>query len=452
MASVAETTNGGTVAIIPAGGLGRRFGPGQAKQFVTLVGWPVLAHTLSRFDQTTAVDRIILVVPRGQVKEVDREIVEAYGFSKVSRVVVGGESRQDSVAAGFMALEDEVDLVVIHDAVRPLVRCRTIEAVVDAARETGAAIAAVPVTDTLKRVENGVIQGGIDRRLVWQAQTPQAFRRDIYGEALARARADNYVGTDDAALVERLGYPVQVVQGGLENIKITMPEDLVLAETMMTYGCKEKGMRIGMGFDLHRLTPGRKLVLGGLEIPFDRGLEGHSDADALIHALIDAMFGAAGLGDIGRHFPRFRPGLGRCLESEAFEADPGQDNGSRVRAVQRRLDPDCRSAQDQGAGRGDGPPHGRGLGRGPGTDKHQGHNGRAFGADRPAGRPGRHRRGHDGAADRLIRQPIQTEVFVQGRGERRFATAVISKHISRIANRARQRDWAKRAICKGCCK
>lgn len=302
MTLMTSDRSGLVAAIIPAGGASVRFGPGQPKQFTELDGWPVLAHTLSRFEQTTTIDQVIVAVPYDQVRWVKENIVAPFGLTKVQHVVPGGDTRQESVYQGFLVLEDEVELVVIHDGVRPLVRVSTIEAVVETAREKGAAIAAIPVRDTLKQVEEGVIQQTLDRRLTWQAQTPQAFDRGWLAEALAAARRDGFVGTDESGLVERLGYPVYVVPGAADNLKITMPEDMIMAETMAA-GVRESGMRIGMGFDIHPLVKGRKLMLGGVHVPFDRGLAGHSDADVIIHAFCDAMLGAAGLGDIGTHFP-----------------------------------------------------------------------------------------------------------------------------------------------------
>ncbi|MFH1137024.1 MAG: 2-C-methyl-D-erythritol 4-phosphate cytidylyltransferase [Pseudomonadota bacterium] len=299
--------SGTAAAIIPAGGAGQRFGPCQPKQFVELAGWPVLAHTLARFDQISAVDQVVIAIPPHLLEQTRSRILEPFGFGDKHILVAGGATRQESVYLGFMALGDDVDLVVVHDAVRPLVKASVIEDVIEKAREKGAAIAAVPVRDTLKRVEHGVIQGTLDRSLVWQAQTPQAFRRDILAEALAAAKRDGFQGTDEAALVERLGYPVYVVQGAPDNLKITMPEDLVLAEALIDYTPKERGMRVGMGYDVHKLVPGRRLMLGGVEIPFDRGLEGHSDADVIVHAFCDALLGAAGLKDIGVHFPDSSP-------------------------------------------------------------------------------------------------------------------------------------------------
>lgn len=304
---VNQEQKGPVAAIIPAGGSGCRFGPGQPKQFVSLAGWPVLAHTLARFDQTSAVDLVVLVVPEDHIEAARSRVVNPLGFRKVRRIVPGGETRQESVYNGFLALDDDASLVVVHDGVRPLVRVSTIEAVVEAAREHGAAIAAVPVRDTLKKVDGQTIQGTLNRGQVWQAQTPQAFDRLWLAEALAAARRDGFTGTDEAALIERLGRPVRIVPGAADNIKITSPEDLVLAEALVGLGGKETDMRVGTGFDVHTLVPDRKLMLGGVEVPFDRGLAGHSDADVIAHAFCDALLGAAGLGDVGLHFPDTDP-------------------------------------------------------------------------------------------------------------------------------------------------
>ena len=229
-----SSQTGQVAVIIPAGGTGKRFG--QPKQFVSLAGWPVLAHTLIRFEQTSAIDSIIVVAPYEQVDEVRESIVAPLGFIKPVQVVAGGETRQASVYQGFLALGDEVDLVVIHDGVRPLVKVTAIEEVVAAAREFGGAILALKVRDTLKRVSGGVVQNTLDRTEIWQAQTPQAFRRAWLAEALCTAKRDGFVGTDESVLMERMGRSVRVVAGDAENLKITMPEDLVLAETLIGLG------------------------------------------------------------------------------------------------------------------------------------------------------------------------------------------------------------------------
>jgi len=196
---------------------------------------------------------------------------------------------------------------LIHDAVRPLVRVKVIEEVIQAAREYGAAIVAVPVKDTLKKVEGENIVQTMNRNQLWQAQTPQVFDRSWLAEALSAARKDGFIATDEAALVERLGMPVRIVPGSADNIKITLPEDLMLAESLLEYDLKGGKMRVGIGYDVHPFISGRKLMLGGVEVPHDRGLAGHSDADVIIHAFCDALLGAAGLPDIGVHFPDTDP-------------------------------------------------------------------------------------------------------------------------------------------------
>ncbi|MEN8143231.1 MAG: 2-C-methyl-D-erythritol 2,4-cyclodiphosphate synthase, partial [Thermodesulfobacteriota bacterium] len=202
---------------------------------------------------------------------------------------------------------DKTDLVLVHDGVRPLVTPELIELCVARASDVGAAMAAVPVTDTLKAEDNGRVKYTVDRRGLWQAQTPQVAETALLKKAFARAAAEGFQGTDEASLLERIGVEVSIVPGSERNIKVTRVEDLQLAGAIysdMHGGGKAMGVfRVGHGFDAHRLVEGRPLVLGGEVIPFDLGLLGHSDADVLVHALCDAILGAAGLGDIGRHFP-----------------------------------------------------------------------------------------------------------------------------------------------------
>jgi 2-C-methyl-D-erythritol 4-phosphate cytidylyltransferase/2-C-methyl-D-erythritol 2,4-cyclodiphosphate synthase len=194
-------------------------------------------------------------------------------------------------------------VVVIHDAARPLVTTALIERTVAAAAESGAAIAAVRAHDTVKRAAAGVVTATLSRDEIVLAQTPQAFRVGVLRDALA-ADGD---ATDEASLAERAGHEVRVVEGDPWNLKITTPADLALAERMIGGGGTSPAMRIGNGYDLHRLVSGRPLILGGLAIPFDKGLDGHSDADAICHAVTDAILGACGAGDIGQHFPDTDP-------------------------------------------------------------------------------------------------------------------------------------------------
>ncbi len=218
-------------------------------------------------------------------------------------IVEGGEQRQDSVARAFARVAGRADVIVIHDAARPLVSADLIRRTIEAAAASGAAIAAVRAHDTVKRGDaGGFITETIPREEIFLAQTPQAFRADVLRDALAVA-ARGVAVTDEAALAERAGHRVKLVEGDVRNLKITTPDDLDIAERLVAAGGAAPMIRIGNGYDLHRLVEGRPLILGGVTIPFDKGLQGHSDADAVCHAITDAILGAAGAGDIGGHFP-----------------------------------------------------------------------------------------------------------------------------------------------------
>jgi 2-C-methyl-D-erythritol 4-phosphate cytidylyltransferase/2-C-methyl-D-erythritol 2,4-cyclodiphosphate synthase len=304
-------TNMTTVAaIIPAGGSGCRMGTDLPKQFLEVAGMPVLVHTVKAVQRASSIKTIIIAVPADHVDQV-WELVDRYDLSLVAKVVAGGLTRQDSVLAGLAVLPDDTDLVVVHDGVRPLIGPDLVEACVQKAAQTGAAMAAVPVKDTLKMAKDGVVATTVDRRGLWQAQTPQVAGLETMRRAFDSAAADGFQGTDEAALLERIGVEVSLVMGSDKNIKITRPEDLELAEAFLgkglSGGVSMGALRVGHGYDAHQLVEGRVLVLGGVTIPNDRGLSGHSDADVLLHALCDAILGAAGLGDIGRHFPDSDP-------------------------------------------------------------------------------------------------------------------------------------------------
>lgn len=307
-------------AIVPAAGAGVRMEADRPKQFRPLGDRPLLVHTLQRLSDSPLIETVVVVVPADWVAKARSELIEPYGLAKVGAVVAGGAERQDSVAAGLEALGPEVDLVVVHDGVRPFVTEAMIADVVEAARAAGAAVAAIPVAETVKRVADGAVVETVSRDGLYRVQTPQAFRREVLAEALERARAEGVVATDEAALVERFGRPVRVVAGSAVNLKVTSPEDWSLAESILSSlgrsasaskadreGTERMSLRVGMGYDVHRFASGRPLILGGVVVPSDRGLEGHSDADVLVHAVCDALLGAAGAGDIGRHFPDTDP-------------------------------------------------------------------------------------------------------------------------------------------------
>jgi 2-C-methyl-D-erythritol 4-phosphate cytidylyltransferase/2-C-methyl-D-erythritol 2,4-cyclodiphosphate synthase len=220
----------------------------------------------------------------------------------VVRAVRGGERRQDSVAEGLRALSDDVDIVLVHDAARPFASSELAASVVEAARKHGAAVPVIAAPDTVKRIGKGTVLATLDRSELGMAQTPQGFRRDIIEHAYRELAGADV--TDDAAAVELAGHKVAAVPGEPGNFKVTTPVDLELASLIAN--CRRglgPGYRAGTGTDTHRLVGGRKLVLCGVNVPFEKGLEGHSDADVATHAVCDALLGAIAEGDIGVHFP-----------------------------------------------------------------------------------------------------------------------------------------------------
>ncbi len=288
-----------TLAIVVAAGRSSRMGEGPKKQYRLLAGRPVLSRTLDVFERAPTVSGVVLVVSPGEEDWCREEVVARFGLTKVKAVVPGGAARQDSVRAGLQALR-RCELVLVHDGVRPFITARQIAAVAEAARECGAATLAVPPKDTVKMgAPDGAPVSTLSRDNLWLVQTPQAFRFDLLVDAHRLARERGYSGTDDTSLAEFAGYAVRMVPGSYTNIKITTPEDLAFAEALLGGG----PVLVGFGYDVHRLVDNRKLILGGVEIPHDRGLLGHSDADVLVHAVMDALLGAAGAGDIGRWFP-----------------------------------------------------------------------------------------------------------------------------------------------------
>ncbi len=315
MADGLNPEGGICAAIIAAGGSGSRMGAAVPKQFLELGGLPLLLYSLRAFAAVAEIGRLVICT-RADYLEHTRKLAARHGFTDIL-VVVGGDSRQESVAHGLAALAasgDEIALVAVHDGARPLVTPDLIHRCLAAARRHGAAIAAIEVRDTLKRAEEESgsdsprIAATIDRAGLWQAQTPQVARFSLLQEALQRATADDFTGTDEAALLERQGQPVALVRGDAANLKVTHPDDLLLAEALLIRNTPPKDTpRIGHGYDVHRLVAERRLILGGVEIPHPLGLLGHSDADVLTHALCDALLGALGAGDIGRHFPDHDP-------------------------------------------------------------------------------------------------------------------------------------------------
>ena len=366
-------------AVVVAAGRGERLGAPE-KVLLPLAGRPMLAWSLLALERAGAIGSVI-VVAGSHTREAIGRLIQDEGFAKVQAVVAGGQRRQDSVAAGLAALTMGIEIVVIHDAARPMAEPDLFDRCAQSAAANGAAITATPIADTLKRVDANVITGTVDRAALWAAQTPQAFRL----EALLRAFVANSgeTVTDEARLCEVAGILVAVVPASMANLKVTHPEDIAVADALLRarHGESSAGadtergdilnasdesgliasapppatrslvqravprddtvrddishddttknhephrvaaVRTGIGYDAHRFAPGRRLILGGVEIPHDRGLAGHSDADVLLHAIADAVLGAAALGDIGQHFPptdeRFRDADSQDLLREA---------------------------------------------------------------------------------------------------------------------------------------
>ena len=279
-------------AIIVAAGASRRMGFDKLSYRLP-DDQTVLEKSCAALAAHPAVTQLVLVA--GANRETCERIAQR--CPKPCVVVAGGETRADSVRHGLEVASGE--LVAIHDAARPFVSQAVITAALQAAAQTGAAAPAVPVKDTIKVADaDGRVQNTPDRATLYAVQTPQCFSRKLYLEALERVTGEKaHLVTDDCSLFELADFPVTLTQGDYENYKITTKEDLQ----------KEKTMRIGHGYDVHRLVEGRKLILGGVDIPYEKGLLGHSDADVLLHAIMDAVLGAAALGDIGKHFPDTDP-------------------------------------------------------------------------------------------------------------------------------------------------
>lgn len=288
-------------AIIAAGGSGSRLGAGVPKQLLEVAGRSLLRRSVEAFASHPAINDVIVALPAALA-------AAPPSWLEGVRIVAGGERRQDSVANAVDAVDAASDVVLVHDAARPFVSRDVITRAIEGAVAHGAAIVAVPVSDTVKRVAHraggAVIVETIPRDEIFLAQTPQAFTREVIRQAVAASRS-GASATDEAMLAEQAGHQVHVVGGDPANVKITTAGDLEDARRRFD-GAATAG-RVGVGYDLHRLVEGRALVLGGVRVPADRGALGHSDADVICHAVTDALLGAARAGDIGQHFPDTDP-------------------------------------------------------------------------------------------------------------------------------------------------
>ncbi len=285
--------------IIAAAGTSRRMGSTTSKQLLKINSKSVLEYSLAAFSSSEYVDEIIIVTKAEDIEET-RKIASA--FPKVNAITLGGAERFESVSLAFAWVSDTCDVVAIHDAARPLVTTEFINRLIESSSVHGAVCPVGRVVDTVKLSKNGeVADATLDRSTLYTAQTPQIFKREIYKDALERAKVSGATFTDDASIVEFSGYPVQLVINDTPNIKITRQSDVALAKLYLN-DCEEN-MRIGHGYDVHKLVENRDLILGGVKIEHTHGLLGHSDADVLVHAVMDSLIGALGLGDIGKHFP-----------------------------------------------------------------------------------------------------------------------------------------------------
>ena len=295
-------------AIVAAGGRGTRLGAGVPKQLLTIGGESILRRSVRLLASHPRIDEVVVVLPEDLLHEVPGE--DLAGGKPIS-VVAGGPRRQDSVKNGFDVVRGRADIVVVHDAARPFASADLVSRTIDAAAESGAALAALAASDTVKLAAEGgagefVVERTVPREQVYLAQTPQAFRTSVLAAAIDAGFA-GAVATDEAALAEAAGFRVRIVQGEPTNVKITTMTDLKAAEVVTGGAAGGAAMRVGTGYDLHRLVEGRPLILGGVTVPSEKGLAGHSDADVLAHAITDAVLGAVARGDIGRHFPDTDP-------------------------------------------------------------------------------------------------------------------------------------------------
>jgi len=290
---MASRTADSVVGIVLAAGNAARMG--ENKMRMRIGTKTVLARSLAAFETAACCDRLIIVC-----RSDDADAFTAIAKTELSvpyNIVVGGAQRQHSVENALLAAHG-ADVVVVHDGARCFVKPDVIRECTAKAREFGAAAAGVRTKDTIKQTEGDIITGTVDRSQLVNIQTPQAFQYSLLMDAHKQAKVDSFIGTDECILLERMGLPVRFVDAHYDNIKVTTKEDIEHGRHIVGVT-----IRVGTGYDAHRLEEGLPLILGGVNIPHTHGLLGHSDADVLLHAIMDAMLGAAALGDIGQHFP-----------------------------------------------------------------------------------------------------------------------------------------------------
>ncbi len=298
---------GETVALIVAAGRGSRAGGEIPKQYREIGGSPVLRRSIDAFLRHPAIDRVVAVIAPGDSRY---DHVAPHNDSRLLDPIHGGESRQDSVRMGLEALSArKPGRVLIHDAARPFVSSAIIDRVIAALDAAPGAIPASPVSATLKSADHGIVTGTVPREGLFAAETPQGFDFQMILAAHEQALAEGHICTDDASVAEWAGIPVAIVAGEAANVKLTTAEDIAMADhrNMAEVALALGDIRVGMGFDVHAFGPGNEVMLGGIAIPHNRGVVGHSDGDVVLHALTDAVLGAIAEGDIGKHFPPSDP-------------------------------------------------------------------------------------------------------------------------------------------------
>jgi 2-C-methyl-D-erythritol 2,4-cyclodiphosphate synthase/2-C-methyl-D-erythritol 4-phosphate cytidylyltransferase len=284
--------------IIAAAGMSRRMSSTSSKQFIKINSVPIIEYSIRAFSNSEYVSEIIIVTKIEDIPETEKI---CSGYPKVKCVVLGGAERFDSVRNAFAKVSEGISLVAIHDAARPLITTDFINNLIENALKNGAVCPVGRIVDTIKQSTNSdTVDKTVDRSKLYAAQTPQIFKKELYSEALKKTENADVRFTDDTSIVEYCDYPVHIVINDNPNIKITRETDIALIKHYLS---EEVDMKIGHGYDVHRLTENRELIIGGVNIPYSLGLLGHSDADVLVHAIMDALIGAMGLGDIGKHFP-----------------------------------------------------------------------------------------------------------------------------------------------------
>ena len=291
----------GNYAVVVAAGRGVRMGAAVNKVLLPLCGEPVIRHAVRAFCEADEIDGVVVVASADETEQMRAALC---GLEKVCAIVPGGSTRQESVKNGLDALPKEARIALVHDGARPLISRELIARCIRQTEDCGSAVVCMPVTDTVKVEKDGCVVRTLDRSQLRAVQTPQCFFAGELKAAYEAAARDGVSVTDDASVMEHAGHSVHLLESSEVNFKLTTPEDLRRAEDIIgERKFMQRLPRTGFGYDVHKLVSGRRLILCGKEIPWEKGLDGHSDADVAVHALMDALLGAACLGDIGRLYP-----------------------------------------------------------------------------------------------------------------------------------------------------